>query len=139
MHMQLVSSKQRPHAVVHAGDGLTVIRALMECCRRQVRQVDGSQSVAGQQDEPRADRPAGEARTARSRQNVTGHCAHARVRRLGGDVNVYVLHRWKYGSGMPVIAGIDTLPLVQWLILPPLILWLVPRSLACDSAAPVVF
>ncbi len=45
-------------------------------------------------------------------------------------VNVYVLHRWAYGSGMPILAGIGTLPLVQWLVLPPLILWLARRHLA---------
>ena len=54
-------------------------------------------------------------------------------------VNVYVLHRWKYGSGMPVIAGIGTLPLAQWLILPPLIVWLARRHLACRSGAGVDF
>lgn len=50
-------------------------------------------------------------------------------------VNVYVLDRWAYGSGMPVIAGIGTLPLVQWIALPPLILWLARRHVACDPAA----
>ena len=44
-------------------------------------------------------------------------------------VNVSVLHRWSYGSGMPMIAGIGTLPLLQWLVLPPIVIWLARRHL----------
>ena len=73
------------------------------------------------------------------------HTARAWATYLGAGLTitivleVYVLHRWKYGSGMPVIAGIGTLPLAQWLILPPLIVWLARRHLACRSGAGVDF
>ena len=45
-------------------------------------------------------------------------------------VNVRVLHRWAYASGMPTVAGIGALPLVQWLVLPLIVLWLARRHLA---------
>ena len=45
-------------------------------------------------------------------------------------VSVYVLHRWVYAAAMPTVFGIGTLPLVQWLVLPPIILWLARRHLA---------
>ena len=45
-------------------------------------------------------------------------------------VNVQVLHRWSYGVAMPIVAGIGLLPIVQWLVLPPLVLWSARRYLA---------
>ncbi len=45
-------------------------------------------------------------------------------------VSVYQLARWSYAPAMPVIAGVGVLPLVQWIILPLLTLWLTRRHLA---------
>lgn len=45
-------------------------------------------------------------------------------------VNVNVLHRWSYAPRMLVVAGIGVLPLLQWLVLPPIVLWLARRHLA---------
>ena len=44
-------------------------------------------------------------------------------------VNVYVLHRWSYAPRMLVVAGIGVLPLLQWLVLPPIVLWLARRHI----------
>jgi len=44
-------------------------------------------------------------------------------------VNVYVLHRWSYSPQMPTVLGIGLTPLLQWLVLPPLNLWLAARHL----------
>jgi hypothetical protein len=42
-----------------------------------------------------------------------------------------VLDRWTYGEAMPVvpILGTGLLPLLQWLIIPPLVVWFVRRHL----------
>jgi hypothetical protein len=42
-----------------------------------------------------------------------------------------VLGRWSYGSEMPILPGIriGLLPVMQWLLLPPLVLWFVRRQL----------
>jgi hypothetical protein len=42
-----------------------------------------------------------------------------------------VLHRWSYASEMPVLRGIGIglLPVMQWLLLPTLVLWFVRRQL----------
>jgi hypothetical protein len=42
-----------------------------------------------------------------------------------------VLHRWAYAEAMPVlpILGVGLSPLLQWLLLPPLVLWFVRRQL----------
>ena len=45
-------------------------------------------------------------------------------------VNVDVLHRWSYAPRMLVVAGIGVLPLLQWLVLPPIVLWLARRHVA---------
>lgn len=45
-------------------------------------------------------------------------------------VSVYVLRRWSYGPRMPTVARIGALPLLQWLLLPPIVLWLARRHLA---------
>lgn len=49
-------------------------------------------------------------------------------------VSVYRLSRWTYSSIMPTIGGIGVVPLVQWLVLPMVILWLSHRHLAGASA-----
>lgn len=43
----------------------------------------------------------------------------------------HVLGRWQYGDLMPTlpILGTGLLPLLQWILLPPLILWFVRRQL----------
>jgi hypothetical protein len=40
-----------------------------------------------------------------------------------------VLGRWTYAQAMPTIVGIGVAPLVQWIVLPPLIVWFVRRQL----------
>ena len=45
-----------------------------------------------------------------------------------------VLHRWAYAGAMPVVPvlpvlGVGVSPLLQWLVLPPLVLWFVRRQL----------
>lgn len=41
--------------------------------------------------------------------------------------NVSVRHSWAYSADMPVTAGIGLSPLVQWIVLPPLIIRLARR------------
>lgn len=48
-------------------------------------------------------------------------------------LNVTVLHRWAYGASMPTIVGIGMLPLLQWILLPPLALALTRRHLRSAS------
>lgn len=47
------------------------------------------------------------------------------------------VERWEYSSLMPVVPGLGVglSPLMQWLLLPPLLLWLVRRQLAgrCEA------
>lgn len=43
--------------------------------------------------------------------------------------NVSVRHSWAYGAGMPLTAGMGLSPIVQWIVLPPLIIWLARRHL----------
>ena len=45
-------------------------------------------------------------------------------------VNVYVLHRWSYAPRMWTVVGIGLLPVVQWLVLPPIVLMVARRQLA---------
>ena len=45
-------------------------------------------------------------------------------------VNVYMLHRWSYAPRMQVMAGIGVLPLLQWIVFPPIVLWLARRHFA---------
>lgn len=49
-------------------------------------------------------------------------------------ISVYRLSRWSYSSIMPTIGGIGVVPLVQWLVLPLVVLWLTHRHLAGASA-----
>lgn len=46
------------------------------------------------------------------------------------------LERWQYGDAMPVVPVIDTglAPLLQWIVLPPLILWLARRHILGSMA-----
>ena len=46
--------------------------------------------------------------------------------------NVMVRHSWAYSAAMPTVAGIALAPLMQWLILPPLIIWLARRHIGVD-------
>ncbi len=47
--------------------------------------------------------------------------------------NVSVRHSWAYSAEMPSIAGIGLSPVVQWIVLPPIILWLARRHLLGDQ------
>jgi len=51
-------------------------------------------------------------------------------------MNGHWLQTWNYGPGMPVVPeiGIGVLPLLQWVLLPPLILWFARRQLAGQAA-----
>ena len=48
-------------------------------------------------------------------------------------VNVYARPRWAYTPAMPLLFGIGLAPLLQWVVVPPLALWLARRHL--DSVA----
>ena len=48
-------------------------------------------------------------------------------------VNVYILHRWSYPPRMWTVAGVAVLPLVQWMLLPPIVLRLARRHLSRTS------
>ncbi|MDQ6829692.1 MAG: hypothetical protein M3081_12595 [Gemmatimonadota bacterium] len=39
-------------------------------------------------------------------------------------LNVYVWQRWAYAQAMPQVFGIGATPLAQWLVVPPVSLWL---------------
>ena len=43
--------------------------------------------------------------------------------------NVMLRHSWAYSAAMPTVAGIGLAPVIQWLVLPPLILWLARRHM----------
>ena len=51
-------------------------------------------------------------------------------------VSVYHLARWSYAPAMPLVAGLGVVPLVQWIVLPLLTLWLTRRHLAGVLAFP---
>lgn len=44
-------------------------------------------------------------------------------------VDVYVVHRWQYAPTMPTVGGIGVVPLLQWLVVPAVTLWLARRHL----------
>lgn len=48
--------------------------------------------------------------------------------------SVYQLARWTYAPAMPVVAGVGVWPLLQWIVLPLLTLWLTRRHLAPVSS-----
>ena len=43
---------------------------------------------------------------------------------LAERVNVAILGRWSYAPEMPTLLTLGLAPVAQWLLLPPLILWL---------------
>jgi hypothetical protein len=49
--------------------------------------------------------------------------------------NTSIRSSWGYAATMPVIAGIGLTPVLQWMLLPPLILWLSGRPLRCDGGS----
>lgn len=51
--------------------------------------------------------------------------------------NVYVLHSWAYGPGMPTIAGIGVAPLSQWVVLPVVALWLMRLGAVRRAGDPI--
>ena len=46
-----------------------------------------------------------------------------------------VSHRWSYSDLMPLVPpfGTGLLPVLQWLVIPPMALWLAKRHLACQN------
>lgn len=50
-------------------------------------------------------------------------------------LNTAVLDRWAYAQGMPIIAGVGLAPLLQWLLIPPLVLWLARRHLGMTGSS----
>lgn len=44
-------------------------------------------------------------------------------------INVYVLRRWTYADHMPLVFGIGLAPVLQWIVVPPIVLWLAARHL----------
>ncbi len=49
--------------------------------------------------------------------------------------NVYVRGSWAYSTAMPVFLGIGVSPLLQWILLPPVTLWLARRHLGRELGA----
>lgn len=45
-------------------------------------------------------------------------------------VNVYGLGRWTYAERMPLVLGVGLTPVLQWVLMPPLALWLARRHLS---------
>ena len=45
-------------------------------------------------------------------------------------LNVYVWRRWGYASAMPLVLGFGVSPLVQWIAVPVMALWLARRHMA---------
>jgi hypothetical protein len=50
-------------------------------------------------------------------------------------LNVGVLRRWSYAADMPTVLGIGMTPLLQWIVLPRLVLWLAGRHLCSPRRA----
>jgi hypothetical protein len=50
-------------------------------------------------------------------------------------LSVHVWRRWSYADGMPTVLGIGIIPLLQWIAVPALTLWLVRRHLGLAHAA----
>ena len=44
--------------------------------------------------------------------------------------NTAVAKTWEYGPLMPIVIGIGLSPILQWLVIPPALIWLVHRRLA---------
>jgi hypothetical protein len=47
--------------------------------------------------------------------------------------NVYIVNSWSYSPLMPKVFGIGMLPIVQWILLPSMILYIVKRVQSADS------
>jgi hypothetical protein len=52
--------------------------------------------------------------------------------------SVHLWRRWQYGPGTPAFLGIGLPPLLQWTLLPPLVLWLVRRHVAAGEPKPSI-
>lgn len=52
-------------------------------------------------------------------------------------INVYVWHRWAYALAMPLVLGVGVSPLMQWMVVPPIALWLTRRHMA-GAGPPVI-
>ena len=50
--------------------------------------------------------------------------------------NVAVRHSWEYTAAMPTVAGMGAAPLLQWVVLPPLTLWLARSAIEGRSLPP---
>ncbi len=50
-------------------------------------------------------------------------------------LNVYVWRTWAYAPDMPLVLGVGLAPILQWLLVPPLILWLARRHLGLSSSS----
>ncbi len=49
-------------------------------------------------------------------------------------LNIHVFQRWQYVAGVPLLAGMGLNVWLQWLLLPPLTLWLARRHLGLASS-----
>lgn len=52
-------------------------------------------------------------------------------------LSVYLWHRWAYAPGTPTLFGVGITPLLQWLLLPPLTLWLARQHLGWTPTQPL--
>lgn len=65
-----------------------------------------------------------------TRRRVLGMLAVGLAVTVGTEaIMVYVWARWSYQPFMPLVFGIGLAPLAQWILLPPLTLWLARRHL----------
>jgi len=48
-------------------------------------------------------------------------------------LNVYVWRRWAYSPDMPMVLGIGLAPIVQWLLVPLVTLWLARKQLGMTA------
>lgn len=46
-----------------------------------------------------------------------------------------VWNRWTYSDAMPVLLGVGLVPIAQWLVIPPVVLWLARRRVSLVIAA----
>ncbi len=54
-------------------------------------------------------------------------------------LNVFVAHDWKYASFMPTVAGIGMFPILQWLLIPQLIVFILRRQFGQGRRAAASF
>jgi hypothetical protein len=43
--------------------------------------------------------------------------------------NIYITSSWGYDATMPMLFGVGLSPLAQWLVIPPVAVWLVRRRM----------